>query len=148
MDVKSTIAEILKREGTEILCCYPQNPIVEAAAQADIRTIVVRQERTGAHMADAISRITSGDKVGVFAMQRGPGTENVFGGVAQAFAESVPMVVLPSGNGRAESQILPNFNTARNFAPITKWSEQLLVPEATVHAMRRMFTQARNGRPG
>ncbi len=46
--------------------------------------MIVRQERTGLHMADAISRVTSGKKLGVFAMQHGPGTENAYGGVAQA----------------------------------------------------------------
>jgi glyoxylate carboligase len=60
MKAVTAVAEILKREGTTFLIGYPVNPIIEAAAQADIRTIIVRQERTGLHMADAVSRITSG----------------------------------------------------------------------------------------
>src|SRR5207249_11384238 len=83
----------------------------EAAAEADIRTIIVRQERTGLHMADAISRVTSGDRIGVFAMQHGPGTENSFGGVAQAFGDSVPIVVLPGGYPRRLLNIPPNFSS-------------------------------------
>ena len=83
--VAEVVAEILKREGVDYLIGYPVNPIIEAAAAADIRTIIVRQERTGLHMADAVSRVTSGERIGVFAMQFGPGTENAFGGVAQAF---------------------------------------------------------------
>src|SRR6266849_10106643 len=63
MKAVAAIAEILKREGTTFLIGYPVNPIIEAAAQADIRTIIVRQERTGLHMADAVSRITSGQKI-------------------------------------------------------------------------------------
>ena len=51
-------------------------------------------------MADAVSRVTSGERIGVFAMQNGPGTENAFGGVAQAYGESVPIVVLPGGYDR------------------------------------------------
>ena len=97
MKVSAAVAEILKREGVEFLIGYPVNPIIEAAAEADIRTIIVRQERTGLHMADAVSRVTSGKKIGVFAMQHGPGTENAFGGVAQAFGDSVPIVVIPGG---------------------------------------------------
>ena len=100
MKVIDAIAEILKREGVEFLIGYPVNHVLEAAAAADIRTIIVRQERTGLHMADAVSRITSGRKIGVFAMQHGPGTENSFGGVAQAFGDSVPIVVLPGGYPR------------------------------------------------
>jgi len=85
MKAASVVAEILKREGVQFLIGYPVNPIIEAAAEADIRTIIVRQERTGLHMADAVSRITSGETIGVFTMQHGPGSENSFGGVAQAF---------------------------------------------------------------
>ena len=62
MKVAAAVAEILKREGVEFLIGYPVNPIIEAAAEADIRTIIVRQERTGLHMADAVSRITSGPR--------------------------------------------------------------------------------------
>src|SRR5437660_3413311 len=101
MQVSHVIAEILKREGVEFLIGYPVNPIIEAAAEADIRTIIVRQERTGLHMADAVSRVTSGERVGVFAMQHGPGTENAFGGVAQAYGDSAPIVVLPAGYPRS-----------------------------------------------
>ncbi len=90
MKVAQAAAEILKREGTTFLVGYPVNPIIEASAAADIRTIIVRQERTGLHMADAVSRVTSGERIGVFAMQHGPGTENAFGGVAQAYADSSP----------------------------------------------------------
>ena len=95
--VDDVVAEVLRREGVEVLFCYPLNPIIEAAARAGIRPIVVRQERIGLHMADALSRVTSGERIGVFAMQNGPGTENAFGGVAQAYGESVPIVVLPAG---------------------------------------------------
>src|SRR5215813_484589 len=90
MKAAAAIAEILNREGVQFLIGYPVNTILEASAQADIRTIIVRQERTGLHMADAVSRVTSGERIGVFAMQHGPGAENSFGGVAQAYGDSVP----------------------------------------------------------
>ena len=90
MKVANAVAEILKREGIEFLIGYPVNPIIEAAAEADIRTIMVRQERIGLHMCDAIAKVTSGEKIGVFAMQHGPGTENAFGGVAQSFGDFDP----------------------------------------------------------
>ena len=73
MKATAAIAEILKREGVEFIIGYPVNHILEAAAVAGIRPIIVRQERTGLHMADAVSRITSGRKIGVFCMQHGPG---------------------------------------------------------------------------
>jgi len=143
----SVVAEILKREGVEFLIGYPVNQVLEAAAEADIRTIIVRQERTGLHMADAVSRVTSGERIGVFAMQHGPGTENAFGGVAQAFGDSVPIVVLPGGYPRRLLNIPPNFSAFLNYQHVTKWAEQVILPEAVPDAMRRAFTQVRNGRP-
>ena len=147
MKVADAVAEILKREGVEFPFGYPVNPIIEAAARADIRTVIVRQERTGIHMADAVSRITSGERIGVFAMQYGPGTENSFGGVAQAYGDSVPIVVLPAGYPRRLTNIPPNFNAFLNYQHITKWAEQVTLADAVPEALRRAFTQARNGRP-
>jgi acetolactate synthase-1/2/3 large subunit len=147
MNAADAVAEILKREGTQFLIGYPVNGIIEAAARADIRTIIVRQERTGLHMADAVSRVCSGQQVGVFAMQHGPGTENSFGGVAQAYADSSPIVVLPGGYPRRLTNVPPNFNAFLNYQHITKWCEQVTVADAVPDAMRRAFTQVKNGRP-
>jgi thiamine pyrophosphate-dependent acetolactate synthase large subunit-like protein len=147
MRVAAAVAEILKREGVTFLIGYPVNAIIEAAAQADIRTIIVRQERTGIHMADAVSRLTSGERIGVFCMQNGPGAENSFGGVAQAYGDSSPIVVLPAGYGRRLTNVPPNFNAFLNYQHVTKWAEQVLVADAVPDALRRAFTQVRNGRP-
>ncbi len=148
MKVANAVAEILKREGIEFLIGYPVNPIIEAAAEADIRTIMVRQERIGLHMCDAIAKVTSGDRIGVFAMQHGPGTENAFGGVAQSFGNSTPVVVLPAGYARNINQVHPNFNAALNYRNVTKLCEQVTVANATGEALRRAFTTVKNGRPG
>ena len=147
MKVVDAIAQCLKKEGTEILFAYPVNALIESAAELDIRTIIVRQERIGLHMADAISRLSSGEKIGVFSMQSGPGSENAFGGVAQAFGDSAPIVVLPGGYPRAINQVQPNFNSAQSYASVTKSSEQLTTPEMTSAAIRRAFAAVRNGRP-
>src|SRR5436190_15416698 len=147
MKVFNAVGEILKREGVDIVVGYPVNHIIEGAAAAGVRPIIVRQERTGLHMADAISRTTSGKKLGVFVMQHGPGSENAFGGVAQAFGDSVPMVVLPMGFPRNLQNISPNFSSLLNFQHVTKWVEQVSLADQVPNALRRAFTQARNGRP-
>src|SRR6267378_3612675 len=147
MKAAAVVAEILKREGVKFLIGYPVNQIIEAAAEADIRTIIVRQERVGLHMADALSRVTSGDRIGVFAMQHGPGSENSFGGVAQAFGDSVPIVVIPGGYPRHLLNITPNFSSWLNYQHVTKWAEQVIMPQHVPDAMRRAFTQVKNGRP-
>jgi len=147
MKVSAAIAEILKREGVDILFGYPRNAVLEAAAEADIRTVIVRQERTGLHMADAYSRMTRGKKMGVFAMQHGPGTENAYGGVAQAYSESIPMLVLPAGYARRLAHVPDNYNATVQMAGITKLAEPINLPAETANILRRAFTQLRNGRP-
>ena len=118
MKVPAAIAEILRREGVDVLFGYPRNAVLEAAAEADIRTVIVRQERTGLHMADAYSRVSSGAKFGVFCMQHGPGTENAYGGVAQAFGDSIPILVVPQGYQRRMAHVAPNYNAVAQMRDV------------------------------
>lgn len=148
MKVAEAIVQVLKQEGVEYIFGYPVNPIIEAAAAGDVRPFIVRQERIGLHMADAVSRLTSGDKLGVFVMQNGPGSENAFGGVAQAYSEAVPILVMPVGYPRRAANYYPNFNSALNYKHVTKHSEPLNVGKYVCEVMRRSFATMRNGRPG
>lgn len=148
MKVGQAIAEIMKREGIEILCGYPVNHLIEFAAQADIRPVMVRQERIGLHMADAITRVTSGRKIGAFCMQHGPGTENAYGGVAQAFSESIPLLVIPQGYPRRIAGIDPNYSAVREMRGIAKSAEWAIMPSEVPNLMRRAFSRLKNGRGG
>ncbi len=145
--VADAIVAVLLREGVEIVFGYPRNAILEAAARAGLRTVIVRQERTGLHMADAMSRMSRGGKMGVFVMQQGPGTENAFGGVAQAFADSVPVLVMPQGYARAQAHVPFNFNAVRSLASVSKHAEPLTAPDQVGPVLRRAFAMLRNGRP-
>src|SRR3954462_3657655 len=147
MKTATAIAEILKREGVDVIFGYPRNAVLEAAADAGIRPIIVRQERTGLHMADAMSRLTRGSRMGVFAMQHGPGAENAYGGVAQAWSESVPVLVLPQGYARRLAHVPDNYNSVRSMREITKSAEPITEAGETANVLRRAFTQLRNGRP-
>ncbi|MCG6859023.1 MAG: thiamine pyrophosphate-requiring protein [Salaquimonas sp.] len=148
MKVGDAIADILKREGIEVLIGYPVNHVLEHAAIADIRTIIVRQERTGLHMADAMSRLSSGKKLGAFAMQLGPGTENAYGAVAQAYAESVPVLVIPGGYARKLMHVDPNYNASISMRDVSKSAEPITLPEEIPNIFRRAFSKLRNGRGG
>ena len=148
MKAVEAISEILRREGVGTIIGYPVNHVLEYAAHVDIRPIIVRQERVGLHMADAMSRMTSGGTVGVFAMQHGPGSENAYGGVAQAFGESVPLLVLPMGYPRRIAHIHPNFNSTRAMRPVAKSTEPITSAAEIANVMRRAFTRLRNGRGG
>lgn len=149
MNVTESIAHILREEGVEYLFGFPSHPLLNtgAAADAGIRTIVVRQERAAAHMADAVGRMTAGDELAAICMQHGPGAENAFGGVAQAYGESAPLVALPAGYDRAKTDVDPKFNSRLNYDAISKSCEQLTDPDAVGDTLRRAFSAARNGRP-
>ena len=90
MKLGTAIAEIMKREGIEILCGYPVNHLIEHAAKADIRPVMVRQERVGIHMADAISRVTSGRSIGASACSMGRAPRTRWAGSRNASANPCP----------------------------------------------------------
>jgi len=146
MKTGAAIAEILRREGVDVIFGYPRNAVLEEAAAIGIRPVIVRQERTGLHMADALSRLTRGERMGVFAMQHGPGTENAYGGVAQAYSESVPVLVLPQGYSRRLAHVPDNYNASISMRDVTKHAEPITLAQETPNILRRAFTQLRNGR--
>ncbi len=142
------IAEILLQEGVQYLSCFPTTPALEATAAAGIRPIISRQERVGVGIADGYSRVTVGNPMGVFAMQYGPGAENAFSGVATAYSDSTPLLVLAQGHPMERQGILPFFSSMTSYAGITKYIEQLNHPDRTADTMRRAFAALRQGRPG
>ena len=149
MNGYEAVAKILKKEGFEWLACFPSNPIIEAVAKEGIRPIVFRQERGGIMAADGYSRLmASQGKYGLFACQGGPGVENSFGGFAQAWADSVPILFLPDGPGNYKTEVTPNFSGPRNFQHITKFAASVTSAEAIPALMRRATEALKNGRPG
>jgi thiamine pyrophosphate-dependent acetolactate synthase large subunit-like protein len=145
MKVSDAIADILRREGVETVIGYPVNHILERGAAAGIRPIIVRQERIGLHMAEAVSRVTSGRKLGVFVMQHGPGTENAYGGVAQAWSESVPILVMPGGYARRLAWVERNYNASVQMRGITKSAEPVTSGKELSAIMRRRVHAAALG---
>ena len=148
MNTIEAISEILKREGVEYLSCFPTTPVIEAAAAAGIRPIVCRQERVGVGIADGYSRVTDGERPGVFAMQYGPGAENAYPGVATAYSDSTPILLLPLGEPRERQGILPHFSSVANYRGVTKYIEQINTPSRTAQVMRRAFAGLHQGRVG
>jgi acetolactate synthase-1/2/3 large subunit len=142
------VAEILKREGTEFLSCYPRNQIIEPCASIDIRPILCRQERVGVGIADGYSRIKRGKRNGVFAAQAGPGIENAFPGIAQAYAENVPLLVISGGMPLAKQYVRPAFRAADVYRPVTKWSALAHNVQELPDLMRRAYQAMRTGKAG
>ncbi len=148
MNGAEVIAEILKREGTEFLSCYPRNPVIEPCAAIDIRPILCRQERVGVGIADGFSRIRRGRKNGVFAAQAGPGIENAFPGIAQAYSENVPLLVIAGGLPLARQYVRPVFRAAEAYRAVTKWSALAHNVQELPDLMRRAYHAMRSGKAG
>ena len=142
------LAEILRRERTEFLSCYPRTPLIDACAALNIRPILCRQERVGVGIADGYSRIKRGRLNGVFAAQAGPGIENAFPGVAQAFSENVPLLVIAGGSALESQYIRPTFRAADVFRPVTKWSALAHSPQELPSLMRQAYAAMRSGKAG
>ncbi len=147
MDGKSKVAEILKQEGVEFVFCFPNNVLIDAMADAGIRPIISRVERTAINMADGYTRTTNGTKNGVCIFQAGPGIENAFSGVAQAYADSSPILILPGHQGNSRVGMTSDFNASANYQHVTKWSDFVNSSNRIPEMMRRAYTNLRIGRP-
>src|SRR3979409_2278233 len=148
MNGAGVVAEILKREGTEFLSCYPRNTIIEPCAALGIRPILCRQARVAVGLADGYTRIKRGKKNGVFAAQAGPGIENAFPGIAQAYAENVPLLIVSGGLPLARHYLRPVFRAADVYRPVTKWSALAHSVQELPDLMRRAYQAMRRGKGG
>ena len=148
MKVLDAIAHIMKKEGVEYLSAYPTTALIESTAEVGIQPIICRQERVGVGIADGYARVTNGNPPGVFAMQNGPGAENAFAGVATAYSDAVPLLLLPLGHPRARDGVFPHFSSVHSFSDITKFVEQLSTAVQIGETMRRAFARLKMGRPG
>ena len=142
------ITKILKQEGIEWLSCFPSNPIISAAAREGIRPIAFRHERGAVMAADGYSRISDRQRFGVVAVQAQAGAENVMGGLSQAYADNIPILVLLGGNNLNQISVRPNFSAVQKYQGWAKQIEAIYTPGQVGDVMRRAFHALRNGTPG
>ncbi len=98
------IVKCLEQEGVEYVFGYPGvaiAPFYNSILATDIKTVLVRQEQNAAHAASGYTRISG--KPGVVAVTSGPGAENLFTGIATAFADSIPMICI---TGQVDSHLM------------------------------------------
>jgi acetolactate synthase-1/2/3 large subunit len=141
-------ARILKAEGVEWVSLYPDQELANALAEVGIRPIMARQERVAINMADGYSRVMNGRKIGVCSMQPDAGIQNSFSGVAQAYADSTPILVLPEGTNRRNYRTFPMVDVNSSYRNVTKWVETIWSVDMIPELMRRAFTYLRSGRYG
>jgi len=149
MNCHDAVARILKIEGVKWMACFPDNKLIEAVSRAGIRPIVFRQERGAAMAADGFSRMRAAQgEYGVFACQHGPGTENAFGGIAQAWGEGVPILFMPDAYALERLDVDPYVSSFDTYKPITKLALLVNRPDRLAAQMRRAFVALKNGAPG
>lgn len=142
------IAKILKQEGVEWLACFPNNPLIEAAAKEGIRPITFRHERGALMAADGFSRVSDRQRFGIVAVQAQAGAENAIGGLSQAYADNIPILFLPGGVNLNQIAVKPNYSAVLNYQHVSKQVEAIYQPTDVGSAMRRAFNGLRNGAPG
>jgi len=145
------IAESLKKEGVDIIFNYPGGaviPLFDELQNAPFRQILVRHEQAAVHAADGYARATG--KVGVVIVTSGPGATNTVTGIATAFMDSVPIVVL---TGQVPTLLIGNdaFQEADIVGitrPCTKHNYLVKDIKDLARTLKEAFYVARGGRPG
>jgi acetolactate synthase-1/2/3 large subunit len=146
------LLESLKREGVDLVFGYPGGTVIniydELMNVREIRHILPRHEQGGTHAADGYARATG--KVGVAIATSGPGATNTVTGIATAYMDSIPMVII---SGQVPTPLIGNdaFQEVDMIGitrPITKHSFLVRNPKDIPTIVRKAFYIARSGRPG
>ncbi len=150
IDVATGIARILQKEGVDWVSTFPVCRVNNALGREGVRMIMMRDDRYAIALADAYSRITAGERIGVCTVQGGvnaAGLQVAYAGLAQAFEDGSPTLCITDGvpAGASENS---QFDVAASLRSVSKWYGYIDRPERTPEFMRRAFTMLRSGRPG
>ncbi|MDJ0622670.1 MAG: biosynthetic-type acetolactate synthase large subunit [Desulfocapsaceae bacterium] len=145
------IVKCLKEQGTTTIFGFPGGAVLDlydAIFHSDLHHILVRHEQGAVHAADAFSRATG--KVGVALLTSGPGATNGVTGIATAYMDSIPMVVL---TGQVPTKLIGNdafqeVDIVGITRPCTKHNYLVKSTEELVPTLREAFHIAKTGRPG
>lgn len=146
------IIEALKKEKVTVIFGYPGGAVIdiydELYKTPEIKHILVRHEQGAAHAADGYARSTG--KVGVVLVTSGPGSTNTVTGIATAYMDSVPIVVL---TGQVPTKLIGNdafqeVDTTGITRPITKHNFLVKRVEDLPRILKSAFYIAKTGRPG
>ncbi|RTE64237.1 acetolactate synthase 3 large subunit [Amphritea opalescens] len=142
----------LKDEGVKHIYGYPGGALLHIYdalfQQDDVQHVLVRHEQAATHMADAYARATG--KAGVALVTSGPGATNAITGIATAYMDSIPMVVITGQVmsfliGEDAFQETDMIGVSR---PVVKHSFSVQNPEDIPSIIKKAFHIAESGRPG
>jgi acetolactate synthase I/II/III large subunit len=145
------IMEILMQEGVDTIFGYPGGAIIDIydeLVKTDIRHILVRHEQGAVHAADGYARAKG--KVGVCLVTSGPGATNAVTGIATAFMDSIPLVVM---TGQVPTHLIGNdafqeVDIVGITRPCTKHNYLVKHPDDLARVLTQAFYIAKSGRPG
>lgn len=146
------LLESLKREGTEVLFGYPGGAVIDIYDAIprfpDIKHVLVRHEQAAVHAADGYARASG--KVGTCLVTSGPGATNTVTGIATAYCDSIPMVVI---TGQVPTKLIGNdafqeVDIVGITRPCTKHNFLVKDIRTLARTLRQAFYLARSGRPG
>lgn len=141
----------LKDEGVDVIFGYPGGAVIDfydELTRTDIKHILVRHEQGAVHAADGFAR-TSG-KVGVCMVTSGPGATNAVTGIATAYMDSIPMVII---TGQVPTSLIGNdafqeVDIVGITRPCTKHNYLVKDVKKLAYIIKEAFHIARTGRPG
>ena len=146
------LLESLKREGVDVLFGYPGGAVIdiydELPRHQEIRHVLVRHEQGAVHAADGYARASG--KVGACLVTSGPGATNTVTGIATAYSDSIPLVVI---TGQVPTQLIGNdafqeVDIVGITRPCTKHNFLVKDINRLALTIRQAFYLARTGRPG
>ena len=146
------IVQSLKAEGVEYVFGYPGGAVIEiydALFQLNkFKHILVRHEQAAVHAADAYARVSS--KVGVALVTSGPGVTNALTGIATAYSDSIPLVVISGqvGNSLIGTDAFQEVDTVGITRPCVKHNFLVTNIAELADTIKKAFQIAASGRPG
>ena len=145
------LVQCLENEGVEYVFGLPGEEnlhVLEALKHSKIQFITTRHEQGAAFMADVYGRLMG--KAGVCLSTLGPGATNLMTGVADANLDGAPLVAITGqvGTDRMHIESHQYLDLVAMFAPVTKWSKQIVRPSITPELVRKAFKVAEAEKPG
>ena len=149
--VAQAVVRCLEAEGVPVVFGYPGAaicPVYDALSASSIHHVLVREEQNAAHAASGFARISGNP--GVCIATSGPGALNLITGIATAYADSIPRVIIP---GQVSTQLLgrdvfQEADTTGAVEPFVKHSYLVKEPDQIARVMKEAFYIASTGRPG
>ena len=145
------LLECLKREGVEVIFGFPGGAVIDIYNElpnSSLKHVLVRHEQGAIHAADGFARASG--KVGVCLVTSGPGATNTVTGIATAYMDSIPVVIL---TGQVPTPLIGNdafqeVDIVGITRPCTKHNYLVKDVRELAHVIRQAFYLARSGRPG